>query len=256
MGFSILIDLTQITVFLYEALVTHQAPRLPVRPRPATFVWRQHPYVDGGTPRRLAGAADKIGPGGVRTMISKIKIGRPRTPMIRGGVTSDQRAKMSSFSLKHPWSLRGDPPHARDRVADAFAAAHSPSPRTARPPRAGEVASLPLREPTSAAGIRNSKSCTECRWKVSVLWLGNSVSPLTQGSSGEPLAVIPSSAHGERAQDPRFAPDDDACGLALSIPGGKRQVSCWGRRPSEPGDFALDLKPKRRKSNRDSVGPC
>jgi hypothetical protein len=125
----------------------------------------------------------------------------------------------------------------------------------ARPARAGEVAGLRLREPTFAAGIRNSKSCTECRWKVSALWLGNSVSPLTQG-------VKWGAARSNTKFGARWAGAPEVCARRrrlLSNPLNswrKAKSRVGGRRPSEPGDFALDLKLKRRKSNRDSVGPC
>jgi hypothetical protein len=44
---------------------------------------------------------------------------------------------------------------------------------------------------------------------------------------GAARSVTRSLAHAGRARDQGSAPAGGACGLALSIPGGKRQVSWW-----------------------------
>jgi hypothetical protein len=244
-GFFILIDLTRMIVFLYEVLFTHQAPARQSLVQRRLF--GRCPAASTGPLQEISRRGRQIGPDGESSMISKINV--------HGSWRRNQRSAREDVvvSVKYPdryAAIRRTRATERpllllQRTRDQF--------EQGRPFRA---AGSSLREPTFAAGIRNSKSCTECRGKGSILWLGNSVSPLTQASSGEPLAVIPSSAHGERAQDPRSAPDDDACGLPSQFlaESGKSRVGGW--RPSEPGDFALDLKLKRRTSNRDSVGPC
>jgi hypothetical protein len=105
-----------------------------------------------------------------------------------------------------------------------------------------------LREPTFAAGIRNNKSCTECRWKGfgTVAWQFG-VAVYAGVERGAARSVTPSSEYPERAQDPRSA-SDDACARVLSIPDGVWQISCWWAeafRPCfEPVDFDLEHKRK------------
>jgi hypothetical protein len=95
-----------------------------------------------------------------------------------------------------------------------------------------------------------------------VRWLTNSVSPLTQEAGverGAARGLIPSSAHVGVVQDPRSA-TQQCLRSSLSIPGGKSLMLMdglvGGRWLFEPGGFPLDLNPKSKQSNRDSVGPC
>jgi hypothetical protein len=94
-----------------------------------------------------------------------------------------------------------------------------------------------------------------------VLWLGHSVSSLTQD------ALVERGAARSVMQVRRTLGGRETRGLRprcmrsnLSILGGKRLMVmggfAGGRWLFEPGGFALDFNRKSKQSNRDSIGPC